>query len=182
MGHALSDTVLGDVVVLPDGRALTVRSRVDLPVQIGSINGFVLMGELEALLGFPPLDADPFLVYQPVPYLPVDPSRCRLAAEGVTRYWAPHLPAASGAMGEVAYRVLEVRGQLDPVVIVYRSSEMVVFVRTAIAFGNDLKVLAMDRPLSDSDPVARHAAFVDRPAWVQPTPVQQPVPEPARRR
>ena len=160
MGPELADVALGDVVTLPNGRSLTVRSMVTLATPVGSMSGFLLLGELEMLLSIPPSQNDPLGVYLPVERFPVDESQTRVAAEGAARYWAPHLPAIAGAMGEIRFRVLEVRGSVDPVVVVYRGPDVVVFVRTGHLDVRSLGMLRMQRPSGVEQDVERHAATV----------------------
>jgi hypothetical protein len=156
----LADLALGDVITLPEGRSLTVRSVVQLVVPVGSMSGFVLLGELELLLSIPTSELDQLGVYLPVERFPVPHEQTRVAAEGAARYWSPHLPAIAGAMGEVTYRVLDVRGSLDPVVVVYRGPDVVVFMRTGGLDTNALRLLRMQRPVGTEQDVDRFAAVV----------------------
>jgi hypothetical protein len=162
MELALADIALGDVVTLPDTRSLTVRSVVQLAVPVGSMTGFVLLGEMEMLLSIPPSQADPLGVFLPVMKFPVPETQTRVAAEGAARYWAPHLPAIAGAMGEILFRVLEVRGAVDPIVVVYRGPDVVVFMRTGHLDAHTLRILRMQRPVGDEQSVDRYAATVQQ--------------------
>jgi hypothetical protein len=177
----LADIALGDIVTLPDGRSLTARARVSLPNPCGTMSGFIVAGELDVLLSLPPSVHAPINVYVPTPQLPVPESRCRTVWKGATRYWAPHAPAVGGAMGELLYRVLEVRGQVDPIVLIYRGSEMIVFIKASFAYPQDLKVLTMDRGVDNETPVTRYAAVVreDATPHVNPAPARQPTHAPA---
>ncbi len=156
----IADLALGDVVTMPDGRPLTVRSVVSLSVPVGSMAGFVLLGEMEMLLATPPSPSDPLGVYLPVERFPVPEEMARVAATGAARYWAPHLPAVAGAMGEIQFRVLEVRGSVDPIVVVYRGPDVVVFVKTGHMDARFLRVLRLQRPVGPEAEVERHAATV----------------------
>lgn len=177
-GTTLENAALGDLIQLPDGKTYTLRAHIKLPIPVSGITTFQILGELELALALPVTPANPALVYIASPHLPVDPNRCRVILEGNTRYWAPHLPANGGAMGEISYRVLEAKGLIDPILLVYRSKEMVVFVRSTQLWTKDIKHLQMERPLTDADPVKRHTAKVRKPAWVPetaPTPIEEPV-------
>jgi hypothetical protein len=166
---------LGDIVVLPDGRGLTTRAKVELPGSVGSMAGFVIAGEMEVLLSNPPSSASPVNVYVPINYFPFDQATCREAYRGVTRYWAPHLPALGGAMSEIRYRVVEVPGSVDPVVLVYRGQELIVFIRSSMAWSKDVNILHMDRPQNNEAHITRYSSTVDQPAPVpMPTPVEVP--------
>lgn len=169
----LSETQLGDIVVLPDGRSLTARAKAVLPSLVGSMAGFVICGEMEVLLSIPPTVSAPINVYVPVEHLPASLTNSRTVFEGAVSYWAPHLPSATGAMAEILYRVVEVRGSVDPIVIVYRGAEVIVFIRTTFAYSSDIKVLYMPRSESNDYDVDRHAAIVD-------VPVSVPAPEKKR--
>lgn len=162
----LAHVSLGDIIILPDGRGLTARSRVALPTPVHSMAGFIICGEMEVLLSTPSTSNGPVNVYVPIDYLPVEQAQCRVVAEGAARYWAPHLPALSGAMGEVFYRVLEVRGSVDPIVVVYRGQELIVFIRATFAWGDDIRVMYMDRSDANDVDVVRHSAVVDDPSLV----------------
>lgn len=175
----LTEVELGDVVMLPDGRALTARIKVDLPGPVGSMSSFVVCGEMEILLSVPATPNAPFNIYVPVDYFPGSLEHAQTRYEGAASYWAPHLPGITGAMAEVLYRVVEVRGSVDPVVIIYRGAEFIVFIRTSYAFGSDLKVLHMPRSDANDYDVVRHAGIVDAPVAV---PQQEPrhLPTPAK--
>jgi hypothetical protein len=168
--HPLAYVALGDLVSLPDGRRLSVRARVSLPVPEGPMAGFLICGELEALLSLPSQQHAPVGVYIPIPYLPQSAADAKVVFEGVTSYWAPHLPSVAGAMGELAWRVLRVRNAFDPLVAVYRGNELVVFVKASEAALEDLSVRFMPRTGDDDATVARHSALVGAPA---PAPVPQ---------
>jgi hypothetical protein len=179
----LANIELGDIVVLPDGRAMTARARVSLPHPVGSMAGFVLAGELEILLAAPRSVRDQIAVYTPISYLPASASHYRVAVEGATRYWAPHLPALGGAMGEVLYKVLEIRGQVDPAVIVTRGEELVVFIKATVAAPGDLQVMYMPRHTGPEVAVERHSGTVV-PVFDPTSPAHIPLPAtaPAERR
>jgi hypothetical protein len=163
-GLPFSDIELGDIVALPDSRSVTSRGKVMLPQPVGSMAGFVVCGELEMLLSVPTSAFASVAVYTPVAELPVDASRCRVAAEGSFRYFAPHLPGLTGAMGELLYRVLEVRGMVDPVVCIWRGNEVIIFVKATVAHPGDFHVLFAPRSEDNDVEVTRYAATVDVPA------------------
>jgi hypothetical protein len=163
MDYPLAGIELGDVIVLPDGRAMTARAKVSLPEPVGSMSGFVIGGELEALLSLPTMAESPVLLYVPIDYLPEAAAKARTVYEGAMRYWAPHLPALTGAMGELLYRVVAVRGSIDPIVIVYRGPEVIVFIRASYVDPRDLRVMRMRRDVANDMEMERHAAVVRSP-------------------
>lgn len=163
---------LGDIVVLPDGRALTVRCRVSLGAPVGNMAGFLVAGELDVLLATPAHEGLEFGVYVPIAYMPEDPKRLRLAYDGVSRYWAPHLPAAGQAMAEVLYQVYEVRGSIDPIVVIHRGPEQVVFIKASYARPEHVRFTAMPRVTDNEHDVERVSSVV--------VPAGLPIPQPSR--
>jgi hypothetical protein len=151
---------LGDVVTFPDRTSLTVRARVVLPNPVGQMAGFVVCGELERLVGFPPLAGHPYVQYHRVGRTPPAGIKARAVYSGVANYWAPHLPAARSAMGEVTWRVAEVAGSLDPLVVVFRSGEPAVFMRDGDLDEGDLDVKWMPRDRPDERIFRRQSSTV----------------------
>lgn len=163
MEYPLAHVELGDVIVLPDGRAMTARAKVSFPNPVGSMSGFIIGGELETLISIPSNIESPVLLYVPINYLPESAAKARTVYEGAMRYWAPHLPALTGAMGELLYRVVAIRGSVDPIVIVYRGPEIIVFIRASHAHIEDLRILYMSRDAENDIEMDRHAAVVVQP-------------------
>jgi hypothetical protein len=154
----LATLSLGDVVTLPDGRPLTIRACVPLEAPVRSMGGFALAGELSALLSVAPTPGSPVLVYLPGRLHPG--ARTRAEREGAARYWAPHLPGTTGAMGELLWRVVTVEGHVDPAVIVFRGSEVIPFLRTGEAHPGDLHIMRLRRDAGVDVDVDRTAAVV----------------------
>lgn len=172
-----SSVSLGDIVTLPDGRALSVRAKADLPPGVEGVSAFVLLGELESLLVASGRPGDLVASYVPVDYLPPQATTARMLAEGAAAYWAPHLPAAAGAMGELLYRVLSLRSQVAPIILVYRGPELVVFVRASAFPPLDLRLLRMPQR-ADPVTVGRVAATVEPMGVPASAPVYQPLVRP----
>lgn len=161
----LTDSVsLGDLLRISSLRQMhIVRGVVELPRTVGYVGGFVVAGELDALLSVPTRPTDPIGFYTPAPRMPVPAQHTRSLVEGVFNYWAPHLPAIQGAMGELAFRVIEARGSVDPVIVLYRGEEPVVFVRTAYVAPGEIRFDCLERR-DTTGAVIRHAATVAPPA------------------
>lgn len=158
-----SEAALGDIIQLPpDRHDYSVRGSARLSAAVGSMAGFLVVGELHALVSTPERFDGPVTIYTVVPEMPVEASRCRSVYEGVFRYWAPHLPPVQAAMGELAFRVLAVRGTVDPLVIVYRDAEPIIFERATIVSMGDIGVLALERN-DEVGEATRHAALVRAP-------------------
>lgn len=167
--QALLTAELGDIVTLPDGRQLTIRAvERRLAVTAGNMTGFLLAGEIgpqATLLSIPANPDSAVLLYTPIDYIPAHARDARLVCQGVISYWAPHLPGTSGAQGELGYKVCAVRGQIDPMVLIWRGAERIVFVKTAVATPADLRFLALPRnPNATEKDATRYAARVVDPA------------------
>ena len=163
-----SPLALGDLVRLPDGRTLSVRAvMLELPHSVGSMHGFALCGEVgpsAALLSLPSDPSGPVSVYRPVDRVPAHAVDATMVCSGQVPYWAPHLPGLRGAMGSLGYKVCVVRGAVEPLVLIWRGRELVVFVHSAILSASDVTVRPMRRDESAiNSPVTRSAAAVAAP-------------------
>lgn len=174
----LATLALGDIVVLPPAQSLTIRAAVRLPDNELGLTGFVAAGDLEVLLVSSLDPRDPLLVLQPVDYLPPQAADARILAEGAAAFWAPHLVSHAGGMGELYFRVLVLRGQITPMVLIYRGPELVVFVHVGSEDPTSVRALRMPRGEHETSTVARVAAVVE-PLNV-PLPTRTPARVPAR--
>jgi hypothetical protein len=167
---------LGDIITLPEGRQLTVRAiERALSVAVGSMYGFLLGGEVgpQATLISTPGNPDaPITLYCPVDDIPAYARAATMRCEGVVSYWAPHLPNLSGALGELGYRVFSVRGHIDPMVILWRGAERVVFIKSATTTAAELRFACMPRDAGATEvDQTRYAARVGQTTSV-PVPVE----------
>jgi len=156
---------LGDIVTLPDGRHGTVRAiERKLHVRVGSMSGFLLVGEVgpsALLLSVPGAPDGPVAVYTPIDHIPAHAANAKVVCEGVVSYWAPHLPNLTGAMGELGFKVCAVRGTVDPMVILWRGPERVVFVCTSVTTMDRLGLVALPRDATATEvDQARYAGRV----------------------
>lgn len=189
---ALTSLELGDLIGLPDGRELTVRAvERRLPVPVSAMAGWILGGEVGpscVLMSVPAHPAGEVGLYMPLMEVPSSARSSRVVVEGAVSYFAPHLPNVSGAMGELGYKVCALRGSGEPMVLLWRSDELVVFVKSASATPDRLRYafLSRDRSMSEAD-VARYSALVKGPGFGNGTqheaaPVVEPTHEPLHRR
>lgn len=178
---------LGDLIALPDGRELTVRAvERRLHTQVGPMAGWLLGGEvgpgavLVSLPGQPGQEVD---LYSPLVDVPATARNARTVVEGAVSYYAPHLPTVSGAMGELGYKVCAMRGSGEPMVLVWRGGEMVVFVRTGSVNPQALRfaLLARDPSVTEQD-VTRYSARVVAPNQVNGPGQAAPATVPVRER
>lgn len=164
----LLELALGDIVTLPDGATYSIRSLVKFKEAVEDVAGFLLLGEMEAVLAIPPATNAPVSMYLPVNRFPHTRSQTVSVADGVTRYWAPHLPSAGKAMGEIMYRVVTSIGSVTPTMVLYRGPDAVVYVSAGQFRQERLSVSCMPRDASNEDVVVqRHSGDVDvTPAFV----------------
>lgn len=179
----LRQAQLGDVLTLGVGMPLSVRAiEPALPMPVGTMTGFVLAGEVgpqAVLLSIPPSERDPVSVYTPLDHIPPSARTAVPVCQGVVLYWAPHLPNLAGSHGELGYKVAKVRGSVDPMVLIWRGRERVVFWRTSTLSLGDVRIASLPRDPSRTEaPQARYAAAVGAGA---PELYPAPVLEPARR-
>lgn len=170
MSFPLADVYLGDLIELPDGRHLAVRSKSVLPTPVDTLAGFLVAGELEVLLGTPDLHTAPIAVY--VKHRFADPRLGKGVelARGISSYWSPHLPGIRSAMAELTWRIIRMPGSPWPAVVVYRGDEAVLFLRTHDVPPADLRVRHLSRKDDDRVQVERYAASVGAPVDPQAEP------------
>lgn len=173
----LGGVALGDIVEL-GGSAQSVRLLVDLPDPVADVAVFAVLGELELLVASDGRPMSPLSLFTAVEVFPSSLASARVLAEGAAAYWAPHLPAVDGAMGEVYFRILLPAGECDPVFVVYRGPEAVPFVRSGQCAAGDVSVQLMPRSGPVGVAVPRYTAVVDPVAL--PLPPLIPLPAPAR--
>ena len=162
---ALHTLALGDAVTLPDGRELTIRAvERALPEPVGSMAGWLLAGEVgpsATLIATPSSPDGAIVLYTPMESIPTYARTARTVCEGVVSYWAPHLPNLAGAMGELGYKVCALRGKIDPMVLIWRGRELVVFVKSATTTPDALRYWFLDRDSAATErDVARYASTV----------------------
>lgn len=186
----LTSLELGDIVALPDGRELTVRAvERRLSQNVGNMAGWVLAGEVgpaATLLAIPAEPNGDIVLYTPLEDVPPHARTARTVIEGVVSYWAPHLPNLSGAMGELGYKVCALRASREPMVLLWRGRELVVFVKSAVTSPAALRYLFLERdPAATERDVRRYAATVVKPGHAprqSPTRIPSQVPVPERRK
>ncbi len=166
---ANTSPALGDIVTLPDGRSMTVRAvMLELPHPVGPMKGFALCGEVgpsACMLSLPADPSGPVTVFRPLDRVPAHAADAATVCHGTMPYWAPHLPGLRGAMGSLGYKVCTVRGALEPMVLIWRGTELVVFIHTATTSAGSIATTALRRDeKAVSAPVTRVAAAVSDPA------------------
>ena len=168
---ALHTLALGDAATLPDGRTLTIRAvERALPRPVGSMAGWLLAGEIgpsATLISTPSSPDGAVVLYTPMDSVPAYARTATTVCEGVVSYWAPHLPNLSGAMGELGYKVCALRGKIDPMVLIWRGRELVVFVKSATTTPDALKFAFLNRDAAATErDVARFSSAVRTPNHV----------------
>jgi len=175
----LSDLRLGDILTLPDSRSFSVRMLAPLPENALRIESLIVLGDLELLLA--PDRSGCVHVLLPTESLPPGASTAKRLCDGASTFWAPHLPAVGGAMGEILFRVLLLRNVFAPLVVLDRSGEHVFFLRIGEVDARSLAAMRMPVSTLSETPVARFAAVVDQvPVKVLDPAEERPLPKPSR--
>lgn len=158
MRAPFSHVALGDLITLPDGTSISVRSRVSLTTPVRQLSGFLIGGECQVVITVPALAHDPLGVLLPgrIPH----GAGVHSLVEGATSYWAPHLPAVRGAMGELLWRVAHVDGVAEPVVILYRGEERIPYLHRGVLWPKDLTFTGLPRTSENDIDVPRHSGEV----------------------
>jgi hypothetical protein len=170
---------LGDILTLPDGRSFSVRMFATLPENDLRINSLCLLGDLEIVLAPSSTDRNASILL-PVETLPPGAATARPLCDGAAAFWAPHLPAIGGAMGEVLFRLLLLRTAFAPLVVIDRGGDHVFFLKVGELDLGHVQATRMPRSAFDDVQVSRFAAVVDPAPVVEPERVR-PLPRPARR-
>jgi hypothetical protein len=175
----LNDLRLGDILTLPDSRSFSVRMLAPLPENALRLESLIGLGDLEMLLA--PDASGCVHVLMPTESLPPGASTAKRLCDGASAFWAPHLPAVGGAMGEILFRVLLLRNVFAPLVVLDRSGEYVFFLRIGEVTTGALATTRMPISALSETPVARFAAVVDPvPVKVLDPAEERPLPRPSR--
>lgn len=170
---------LGDILTLPDGRSFSVRMFAVLPENDLRIDSLCLLGDLEIVLAPSSLGHNASVLL-PVETLPPGAATARPLCDGAAAFWAPHLPAIGGAMGEVLFRLLLLRTAFAPLVVIDRGGDHVFFLKVGEVALSDVQATRMPRSAFDDIQVSRFAAVVDPAPVVEPERIR-PLPRPVRR-
>ena len=124
----LQQVRLGDLVDIPEVGRLTARAKVLLDGLVGSLQGFVICGEAELIVGVPSREGEMPLLYS----RSADPKQALLGLQrryrGECGYWAPHQAANRGGIGTAHWAVGSKPGELEPVILLWRTpGELEVF-------------------------------------------------------
>lgn len=125
-----------------------------IPQPVGTLHGFLLAGEIgpkAALLSLPAHPDQQVGIYVPLPKVPPHAQGATVVCYGVISYWAPHAVGKSGAMGELAFKVARVNGQIEPMVLLWRGSELVVFVYSTGVAAGSVQMQAMRRDFEQTE-------------------------------
>lgn len=177
-----NDIALGDLVTIPDGHAYSVRAVIRFPMPHNSVSGFLILGEFEAALSLPSLQTAPAGLMTPGTPDALKGQQVQVVVEGATRFWPPHIPAVPGAMIDIPYRVLAVRGQEHPVLVCFRGPEVIVFGRSRSVWMSEIGLAAMHlSDALDGPQLARRSGevLIDTTSPVRPTHVPSPAQVPS---
>lgn len=165
---SFTSLALGDLITLPDGRVLPIRAlEQQFAHDVGPLRGFALLGEIGPecmMLAIPTAVGTPLPVYSPLKDVPAGTPALREIISGVVSYWPPHLPGYKAAMGELGYKVFAVRGTVDPLIMMWRGRELVVFVKSGTVDPSSILVEHLSRKSGVDPQIRRYAATVTNPS------------------
>lgn len=178
--HHLEALHLGDIITLPDGRSFSLRMSARLPDNTLGLSSLIILGDLELLLA-PSLTGSQVQMLLPVESLPPTAATAKPLCDGAASFWAPHLPAVGGAMGEILYRLLLLRAAFAPMVVLDRGGDHVFFLRIGDLDRSTLRCTRMPVSTMSDTPVARFSAVVDPvPTKILQPEHARPLPQPTR--
>jgi hypothetical protein len=151
---------LGDILTFSDGRSFSLRMLAELPDNPLDVSPLMALGDLEMLL-LPTRDQDIVHMLLPVETLPPAAASAKQLCDGAAAFWAPHLPAVGGAMGEVLFRVLLLRSVFAPLVVLDRGGDNIFFLKVGEAPMSSIALTALPASALSATPVSRFSAVVD---------------------
>lgn len=164
--NGIVDLALGDMLITPEGRTNSVRMLAVFPEtgsRVRRTGGFVILGDFDSVL-VSTGSSKSLTAYIPIETVPPQVAGSDLLAEGMAGFLAPHLPADASALEPVSWRAYRLAGKLEPLIVVYRGPQILVFLPATCYNISDIDVLKLPRTGSRLDPVNRHAVLVDLPA------------------
>jgi hypothetical protein len=173
---SLTDLALGDLVMTPDERTLTVRLLALFPEGFSRPwrgGGFTILGDFDTVLVTGTSTAS-IGMYVPVESVPPHVAGQDMIAEGLAGFLAPHLPSDSTALEPLSWRCYRVAGQLEPLIVIYRGPQVLAFMYATSFDRDDVTVIALPRTGSRVNPVSRYATVVDLPAPMVEPPARTP--------
>ena len=152
-----SNAKLGDIIQLPDGEISTIRSIIRLPENFYETDLILIMGELDFILALSAKKPETISIYKKINYIPPN---LISRFEGACRYWAPHLPSYSDAMGELLYRILENREEKEMLIVLYRGEEALPFRVSSNKNTLDFRIQKMPLTYDNDVYYPRHSSIV----------------------
>lgn len=154
--QALQKANLGDIVVFADQVKVTVRAVICLPYVCKDFSHLLLLGDLDIMLAVPRSN-QAVLIFHPHEKLSMN--TLHLDSKGATAFWAPHLPAEPGAMGELEWSSFtDGAGRL--VLKTQRGNEILTWTVSNWIAQESLELVAMAAPLGQSATLPRRAVHV----------------------
>jgi hypothetical protein len=164
--NSIRDLALGDMVTTPDGRTASVRLLALFPEGVSRpwrTGGFVILGDFDAVL-VTSRNTSAIAAYVPIESVPTHVAGSDLLAEGRAGFLASHLPTDASALEPISWRAYSMVGQIEPLLVVYRGPQILVFLPATSFDSSDVTVVHLPRSGSNVKSVARHAVLVDLPA------------------
>lgn len=159
---AIRNVRLGDVVETDKNKSLMVRGKVLLTQPIQNVSGFVLLGELKAMLVIPDNPTEPLSVYALDSTETLKGRNSKRVLSGSLKYYSPHFSADDALGGQLNYSIFFIEGMLYPAIMVYRDIEIFCFLQKASVYPTKLNIMSMDTKAHKST-IQAQAAWVKDP-------------------
>ena len=163
--HSIQDISLGDMVTTPDGRTGSVRLLAMFPEGVSRpwrTGGFVILGDFDAVM-VTSRNTRAIAAYVPIESVPTHIAGSDLLAEGTAGFLAPHLPTEASALEPISWRAYRMVGQIEPLLVIYRGPQILVFLPATSFDISDVSVVHLPRSGSNVKSLSRHAVLVDLP-------------------
>ena len=162
----IQDLAIGDMVTTPEGRTASVRLLAMFPDGISrpwQTGGFVILGNFDAVM-VTSRYTTAITAYIPIESVPTHIASSALLAEGTAGFLAPHLPSDASALEPISWRAYRMVGRFEPLLVVYRGPQILVFLPATNFDTNDITVVHLPKSGSNVKPATRHTVLVDLPA------------------
>lgn len=149
---------LGDYLVV-NNEPRTVRGIITAGHLPFKIKGYIILGELDYIVEIP-IEGQHCTILSPSN---IPPGNGESVMEGAITYFAPHLPAIGGAMGELLFRVVVSKGYSEPIILIYRNAEVIAYYKYDVLKSSMIKHEKLKKSKASNEMTPRHAAIVNPP-------------------
>jgi hypothetical protein len=149
---------LGDYLLV-NNEPRTVRGIIGAGHLPFKIKGYIILGELDYIVEIP-TEGKHCTILSPSTQTP---NNGESVMEGAITYFAPHLPAVGGAMGELLFRVVVSKGYSEPIILIYRNAEVIAYYKYDVLSTMSIRHERIKKSKAGNETTPRHAAIVNPP-------------------